>query len=455
MFKRSFFVVVFFSTLFVSSASYALLPAVVWIGRGLATATVETIIVEGVTRGFAANDPYTKSRIKIPTKNIPAAFRKKGGFLNPYWMAFAIATGLAFNEDGEIEQTLTSEEYLYLTCNTVTFGPPSDDVIAPCAYSSSTSRFLEINEIVPAGDSSVAVNYGSQFGVLQAKQVYIKYFSETTWNPNFFNDDGVWRKDTGRRQVLGYVSMQPMSAGTSSQPMTDDQIAALAAAYISSDNRPDAAFMDTAGNPIPELFENAQIEPLPNLNADMLQKLADYRAGLLQTTNPDAEHYVTPEVFEQLKKLAAEQDYAQTDEGKLDALNEKIKQPLTQAQYEESNLKTETSQTSALATSLAPALDPFNQLKVDSDFVLDKVTNPAEPPSSLSFFTWSLPTGSCTGFNVDFSVGNGKLHTSKRVNEFCEFYSTVAHPLLFWFLNILTFLYVWWVWDRSVSDMAR
>jgi hypothetical protein len=159
--------------------------------------------------------------------------------------------------------------------------------------------------------------------------------------------------------------------------------------------------------------------------------------------------------YDRVKQQAEALAAGKTPDATADALNSQMKQPITQAQYEESNRKAETEQATSLATSLAPALDPFNQLKIDSDFVLDKVTNPSEPPDSLSFFTWSLPTGSCAGFNVDFSVGNGKLHTSKRVNEFCEFYSTVAHPLLFWFLNILTFLYVWWVWDRSVSDMAR
>jgi hypothetical protein len=213
--------------------------------------------------------------------------------------------------------------------------------------------------------------------------------------------------------------------------------------------------MDVAGNPIPELLENAVLEPVPNVDTDTLTDLADYRAGVLQTTDPNAEHYVTPERYEELKKLAAQQDYAQTPEGELDALNEKMKQPITQSQYEESNLKTETANATSLATSLSNISAPLDQLKLDNDFVLDKITTPSEPPSGVGFFKWTLPTGSCSGFSVDMSVGNGKLHTTKMVNEFCPFYETVAHPLLFWFLNIATFLYLFWLWDRSVSDMAR
>lgn len=108
---------------------------------------------------------------------------------------------------------------------------------------------------------------------------------------------------------------------------------------ILPDNRPADAFMDVAGNPIPELMENAVIEPVPNVDANTLNDLAAYRAGVLQSTDPAAEHYVTPERLEEIKKLAAQQDATNTPEGELDALNEKMKQPITQAQYEETNKK--------------------------------------------------------------------------------------------------------------------
>lgn len=71
-----------------------------------------------------------------------------------------------------------------------------------------------------------------------------------------------------------------------------------------------------------------------------LAQLKDwYRQGLLQTTNPDAPYYVTPEQLAEIKKAVDAEDAANTDDGVVDALNEKLKQPITQAQFEESNKK--------------------------------------------------------------------------------------------------------------------
>lgn len=245
-------------------------------------------------------------------------------------------------------------------------------------------------------------------------------------------------------------------AAAPSVPVSDADLQAAINSQLAADPAHAAtAFTDPAtGRGYADLFD--PVPYIPGLSAADEALVNCYISGQLQMVNSQAACYVATQAeHDRVKQQAEALAAGKTPEGAADALNSEMKQPITQAQYEDSNLKAETAQATSLATSLAPALDPFNQLKIDSDFVLDKVTNPSEPPGSLSFFTWSLPTGSCAGFNVDFSVGNGKLHTSKRVNEFCDFYSTVAHPLLFWFLNILTFLYVWWVWDRSVSDMAR
>lgn len=337
--KTSLFLV---SLLLASSSAYALAPIIYWVAQTAATVAAETVVVEGVSRGLAAADPYTKTRVRVPTKNIPLAFRKKGGFLNPYWMAFAAVTGLYFEGD-EIKQSLSSDEYLYLFCGTVTFGPPDDSVIAKCAYSSAgKERFGHIDSFSPVdmGRPVVAINFGSQFGTVMSRSVTVNYYAETTWSDSFnkFVPDK-WHDRSKTTPMIGYVSADPLPAGATVTAPTDDELASLAAAYLAADNRPAAAFMDTAGKPIPELFEGAEYDPLPNVNADTAALLADYRAGVLQTTNTDAAHYVSPEKYEELKKLAGELDYDATPEGELDALNEKIKQPLTQAQYEETNKK--------------------------------------------------------------------------------------------------------------------
>jgi hypothetical protein len=444
MFKRSFFVVLFLSALLSASVAYAFAPALIWIGRTLATVAVESIVVEGVTRGFAANDPYVKNRVSVPSKNIPAAFRKTKGWLNPYWAAFAIAAGLIFDEQEgfKIKNNTASQAVMYPGESVAVPGPAT----AGYYFSRHTPAVADYTKVV---STSMGIDGGAGW------KAFPPYGDSTAQQLRF---SAVLADSRGVTMVytsFGFLSDQNLVPASGYKPISDPAVAAMALAYLASDNRPADAFMDVAGNPIPELLENAVLEPVPNVDTDTLTDLADYRAGVLQTTDPNAEHYVTPERYEELKKLAAQQDYAQTPEGELDALNEKMKQPITQSQYEESNLKTETANATSLATSLSNISAPLDQLKLDNDFVLDKITTPSEPPSGVGFFKWTLPTGSCSGFSVDMSVGNGKLHTTKMVNEFCPFYETVAHPLLFWFLNIATFLYLFWLWDRSVSDMAR
>jgi len=324
------------SLLFVSSTAYAIAPAIVWIGQTVATMTLENIVVEGVTRGFAANDPYVKNRVTIPSKNIPAAFRKTKGWLNPYWAAFAIAAGLMFDEQEGFTQLVPASQHIYLVpnCPKPFVGAiPKDQIL--CGWSGQPADTVVNSFTIFEGDlSSGVVNCSFyQYGLLPCySRIPVKISVTYTSLPNGDKVNENWSSYVDRTRV-------PVDMGKKQQPISDAAVAAMAVAYLASDNRPDAAFMNAAGKPIPELLENAVIEPVPNVDANTLADLAAYRAGVLQTTDPAADHYVTTERYEELKKLAAQQDYFQTPEGKLDALNEKMKQPITQAQYEETNKK--------------------------------------------------------------------------------------------------------------------
>lgn len=437
-----------------SASVFAIAPALIWIGETIATVTAESIAVNVVTKGFAANDPYVPSRAVIPVSNLSRTFRAKGGFsINPYWAAFAVAAGIYF-ESGEFKKNEEVGGYLWSVNATgavqpnIIIGEP--DVNSMLAILP-TSRITQVVEIVPPTNipTPFNCNFSSEYPSIPCTSGYVIKVKRLTTLQSSGKD-----VETDAQYIL-FRSVEPVPLGIQPVPLTDPQIDSMAAAYLASNNRPVEAFSDVSGQPIPDLFADAAVTPLSAVDAATANDLQAYRQGLLQTSDPSAEHYVTPERYDYIKNLAAQQDYQNSDEGKAEALNEKMKQPITQAQYEESNLKTETAQASALSTSLAPAFDPFNQLQLDHDFILEKVNSPSEPPDSLSFFQWSLPTGSCSGFTVDMSVGQGKLYASKNVSEHCPFYNEVAHPLLFWFLNILTFLYVWWIWDRSVSDMAR
>lgn len=425
MFKRRFLLIVFASGLFVSFSAQALLPVIIYsVARQAAVMTAESVAVDVIARGFAANHPYVRTTATMGRKTFAARLAALRGSRWAGAGKLALALGVALG----FEVLYEPEKGFYQNI------PYNPDVRGRCLSGWSFDGTLQ-----------ACLNAFAENGVVGVARVEVSG-NDTLYYFRYSSGD-----DPLRFIVYG-SHPEPVLL-----PLTSEQIDSALPALFANSSSTWGDYLDgMSQSDLAKLFDGATIPYNPTSPNPQLEKWKnDYRQGLLQSTDPEAPNYVTPEQLQQVKDLVAAEDLAKTDDGTIAALNEQIKQPITQAQYDESNLKTETAQAASLSSSLAPALDPFNQLKIDSDFVLDKINNPAEPPASLSFFTWSLPTGTCTGFDVDFSVGNGRLHTSKRVNEFCEFYSTVAHPLLFWFLNILTFLYVWWVWDRSVSDMAR
>lgn len=395
-----------------------------------------------VVKGTAANEPYAARVVAIRQSRFASWFKPNLGTLvkgNLWWMGFVAvieSAGWAIDElKGQVVQPMAGWER---------------------GYYWATRGFFQYSWAVGVTKFEACEKYGKYYsyqGVLKIE-----------------GDACVWRLNGAQTKAefpqrgscaqYNYPHALALSscsgAAVPSVPVSDADLQTAINAQLAADPAHAAtAFTDPAtGKGYADLFD--PVPYIPGLSAADEALVNCYISGQLQLVNSQAACFVATQAeYDRVKQQSEALAAGKTPEGAADSLNSEMKQPITQAQYEDSNLKAETAQATSLATSLAPAFDPFNQLKIDSDFVLDKVTNPSEPPSSLSFFTWSLPTGSCAGFNVDFSVGNGKLHTSKRVNEFCDFYSTVAHPLLFWFLNILTFLYVWWVWDRSVSDMAR
>ena len=425
MFKRRFLLIVFASGLFASFSAQALLPVIVYaVARQAAVATAETVAIDVIARGFAPNDPYVRTTATMGRKTFAARLAALRGtrWAGAGKLALAIGVGLG------LDVLFDPEAGFYQNI------PYDMNAQGHCLWADGYNSTLQ-----------QCLNHYKQVGVVSVSRYEISGSNTLFY---FRYNSG----DEALKFIIYGANPVPVK-----NPLTEEQIDSVLPQLFANPSATMGDYLQGLSEPeLAKLFDGAEIPYNPTSPTPQLDKWKnDYRQGLLQTTDPLADHYVTPEQLAQVKELVSAEDAANTDDATVAALNEKMKQPITQAQYDDSNLKTETAQAASLSSSLAPALDPFNQLKIDSDFVLDKINNPAEPPASLSFFTWSLPTGTCTGFDVDFSVGNGRLHTSKRVNEFCEFYSTVAHPLLFWFLNILTFLYVWWVWDRSVSDMAR
>ena len=321
-----------------SVSVYAIAPLIMWIGETAATVTAQTIALDVVTRGFASNDPYVPSRAKIPTSNVPAAFRAKGKIgINPYWAAFALAMGLyyegnQFKMKEEVGGYLWSVNSSYAVQPNIMIGDP--DVTGLLAILPS-DKITKIVEIIPPTTIPTPFNchFSSEYPSIPCTAGYYIKVKRLVYSQTAEK----WSEADGQYSL--FRSVEPVPLGVQEIPKTDADIATMAAGYLSTENRPKDAFADVSGNPIPELFANADIVPKPSVDPATASDLDAYRQGLLQTTDPSADHYVTPERYNYIKNLAAQQDYENSDEGKADALNEKMKQPITQVQYEESNKK--------------------------------------------------------------------------------------------------------------------
>jgi len=125
------------------------------------------------------------------------------------------------------------------------------------------------------------------------------------------------------------------------QPVTEKDIdEKLLPAIVASPNTLGDMFAGATQQQLETLLDGATIPYNPtNPTPELAQLKSDYRQGLLQSVDPSAPHYVTPELMKQVQDMVAAEDAANTDDATVEALNEKMKQPITQVQYEESNKK--------------------------------------------------------------------------------------------------------------------
>lgn len=409
--------------LFFSVSVYAIAPLIIWIGETAATVTAQTIALDVVTRGFSANDPYVPSRATIPTSNVPAAFRAKGKIgINPYWAAFALAMGLyyegnQFKMKEEVGGYLWSVNSSYAVQPNIMIGEP--DVTGLLAILPS-DKITKIVEIIPPTTIPIPFNcnFSSEYPSIPCTTGYYIKVKRLVYSQT----SETWSEADAQYSL--FRSVEPVPLGVQEIPKTDAEIATMAAGYLSTENRPKEAFADVSGNPIPDMFANADIVPKSSIDSATASDLDAYRQGLLQTTDPSADHYVTPERYDYIKNLAAQQDYENSDEGRADALNEKMKQPITQAQYEESNKKyadAVNAITDALPSNEnneSDIDDSFNKLdEIITDIPNATLPSPAniQLPNYSECMTLSLTDGN--GHNLVFPSGKQceKINEMKRM----------------------------------------
>lgn len=436
---------VFFVFLFLSfyvPQSFAVLPVVIGaLAREAVVVTAESVAVSVLARGFAANDPYVKTTATISR----SAFRR-----NLLGMRGPVAVGAALGLIGLVRALDPDYDYKPdLGFVKAIHSLPSGGV---CRYGSNTytsldsciDAFLKFNptHVIRVTDPA---EQGVSTCMANLNQIDCSFVSVYSYDSRNFPNEAFrfsYFYPTGP-DILSY------------EPLSEAEIDPAITSFVSSSSGQDL-FSGLSRDQISDLFDGADVPYSPTRpDLDTSKKMDLYKAGLLQYTDPNAENYVDWDEYARIGQLVEAETRLNSDSGKLDQLNDSLEQPITQVQYDESNLKTDSLNASSFKTSVASSLSPFDTLQSDRQDIIDQMGNPSEPPDSVSFLTWDLPTGQCNGYTLEGSVHNGKLSAPVVVDGYCRFYYETGEPLLYWLFNILTFLYVFLLWDKSVSDMAR
>ena len=303
--------------------AHAVLPVLVYaVARQAVYMTAEAVTIGVIAKGFAANDPYVRTTATLPRSTLARNISKLRG---PRWAGLlallATVAGLGWEYDEDVG--------LYTTERTV----PNDGVCES-----------DRSQVGP----DACLHAGMRLNPY-AKSVYPLYVQQTYVSPFVFTLE--WCLDpvplvsascnaAGTGYVARYKYTQ-LEDTISKQHVTEKDInEKLLPAIVASPNTIGDMFAGATEQQLVTLLDGATIPYNPtNPTPEMEQLKADYRNGLLQAVDPAAPHYVTPDLLKQIQDLVGAEDAAQTDDGTVDALNKKMKQPITQAQYEESNKK--------------------------------------------------------------------------------------------------------------------
>lgn len=291
--------------------SQAVLPVLVYaVARQAVVMTAESIAVGVIAKGLAANDPYVRTTATLPrSKFARGLLQLRGRWAGLGTLLAAVASlGWMYDED-------------------VGFYIPN---VAP--YKGHCNG----NPAITDYDSCVKSNFGA-----------LLWYQVSPVHPDGYGGQYVWLCTGGVASNgscnggMGSLFVVTGPAETVKVPVTESQIEQQALPLIAASPNTLGDMLAGLSQPqLGQLFDGATIPYNPtNPTPEMAQLKSDFRNGLLQTVDPNAEHYVTPELLRQIQDLVAAEDAAKTDDGQVAALNEQMKQPITQAQFEESNKK--------------------------------------------------------------------------------------------------------------------
>lgn len=393
------------------------------------------IKVNTTIKGYAANAPYAIKHVDVPKASFMSHVKtnmnglvKKNAWYAA-WFASMAAAGWAIDElTGQMTRPVVKQDY---SCGIGGNPMATRPSIRDCAL------FIMEYRGFP---SSLFQSYSPEGGS--------KYWAH-------FNNG------SGTRFYASPVGQPEETI----DPVPDDALYESLAAEMMKDPKAAAqAFMvpDTWPYPYPHIFPDP-VKYIPGVSEADEALLDALIKGQLQTTNPNAANYVTPEKLQQLQQLLSQLQQGITPEGGVGSANDKLKEPLTQAQLEETLKKEKEAEAKAdqeAATKAQEALKPaesaLEKLAEDKTWLEQQITDAplqAPPSQGINLPKWVWPVGNCKPFPVTFEVSNLSA-TANDGGAFCRNYNEVYHPLIYWFIYMLLSLYLFNLWNKTMLQVV-
>ena len=280
------------------------------------------IRVSTVVKGAAANQPYAARVVPIRQSRFASWFKPNLGTLiksNLWWMGF-VATietaGWAIDElKGQVVQqapgVVPGYYFVVISASTNAYG------------STPAEACKNFHPNKPNGDKNTVE------GNLCA------------WRDPVTGDKlGRWEISMSKCPGPSNISISTCAGEPVTQPVSDADLQAAINAQLAADPAHAAtAFTDPAtGKGYADLFD--PVPYIPGLSAADEALVNCFISGQLQMVNSQTACYVATQAeYDRVKQQAEALAAGRTPDASADALNSEMKQPLTQAQYEETNKK--------------------------------------------------------------------------------------------------------------------
>lgn len=423
------------------------------------------IKVNTTIKGYAANAPYAIKTVDVPKAsfmshvktNIKGLVKKNAWYAA--WFATMAAAGWAIDE--LTGQMVSTSSDLNLDPNSVfdtcfigdSIGSTTYIILQPPITLSACLSASAAHEVKFKTNSSVTCQ-NTQTGICYYEGEYTLTFS-----------NGITVQRSAYLQMHKDPNYPPISIPNVPQPIPDDALYDSLAAEMLKDPKAAAqAFMvpDAWPYPYPHIFPDP-VKYIPGVSEADEALLDALIKGQLQTTNPNAANYVTPEKLQQLQTMLSQLQQGITPEGQVGTANDKLKDPITQAQLEETLKKEKEAEAKAdqeAATKAQEALKPaesaLEKLAEDKTWLEQQITDAplqAPPSQGINLPKWVWPVGNCKPFPVTFEVSNLSA-TANDGGAFCRNYNEVYHPLIYWFIYMLLSLYLFNLWNKTMLQVV-